>query len=173
MSARQFPHFDFPYLDFPYVGKWQKEKRQERKPKVGSKPFEQSRTMGLAGSLFFLIVVLLSSPFWLAGWWIARVLSSHPDIHPSTIFISLLFAGIHYYFFLLLRRLLHQLRQRGTHAWIPLFVLLLLFIAGIPAWTCYQFLGPVIQWLGSPACYAAFPAIGIGWLLLRIYRLQR
>jgi len=173
MEPRDFPHHDYPYLDFPYLDQYDNGERPVQRRKVGGNTPQggaptRGNTRSIAGTL---AIGILYSPFWLAGLTITQILHPHSGVILESILDFCLFTGVTFGLFLYTRSTYRRLQKKGSPIWIPLFLLTLLLISGLPGWWLFEWLPPILHRLGSPASYALLPAAGLAWLLFHYHRL--
>jgi hypothetical protein len=173
MEPRDFPHHDYPYLDFPYTGQYYNDERPAPRKKPGGNPPQGGApARGNARSILGTLAIgILYSPFWLAGLSITQILHPHSGVALESILDFCLFTGLTYGLFVYIRSAYRRLQKKGSPLWIPLFLLTLMVISGLPGWWLFECLPPVLHQLGSPASYALLPAAGLAWLLFHYHRL--
>jgi hypothetical protein len=119
------------------------EKRPVAAPPSGDRPTGgaayNSNTWSILGTAALLV---LYSPFWLAGLTLTQLLHPHAGINPESILDFFLFTGISFGLFILIRSSYRRLQRKGSPAWILLFLLTLLLVSGLPGWCLFEWLPP-------------------------------
>ena len=173
MTPRNFPHHDYPYQDYPYRDLYDNGARQVqgRKAHGVSPKGIRSTGGGVRSPLGMLAAALLYCPFWLAGLTLTQTLLPGRPVSGESILDFCLFSGMSFGLFLYTRSTYRRLQKKGSPLWIPLFILALLLICGVPGWFLFEYGPPILHKFGFPAPYALIPALGLGWILFHYHRL--